>query len=105
MSVEAMLVQLQTSKARVRSPDGSFLIVAGTNSERYGYAGSLALTLGQVTNYAASGFEIGGYALTNHAVECVIRESLAEIRSLKSKVKVLEQKLQAISDVLKGDMK
>ena len=100
-----MLVQLQALKARVRRTDGNFLIVTGTNNERIGYTGSLALTLGQVTNYAASGFEISGYALTNHAVDCVIRESLGEIRSLKSKVKVLEQKLQAISDVLKGDVK
>ena len=105
MSVENTLVQLQALKCRVRSADGNFLIVTGTNSERCGYTGSLALTLGQVTNYAASGFEISGYTLTNHAVDCVIRESLGEIRSLKSKVKVLEQKLQAISDVLKGDVK
>ena len=36
---------------------------------------------------------------------CEYAGSLGEIRSLKSKVKVLEQKLQAISDVLKGDVK
>ena len=41
---------------------------------------------------------------TNHK-RCAYAGSLAEIRSLKSKVKVLEQKLQAISDVLKGDVK
>ena len=105
MNTEAMLMQLQALKASVRSADGNFLIVTQTNSERCEYVSSLALTLGQVTNYAASGFQLSGYALTNHAVDCVIRESLGEIRSLKSKVKVLEQKLQAISDVLKGDVK
>ena len=35
---------------------------------------------------------------------CEYAGSLGEILSLKSKVKVLEQKLQAISDVLKGDL-
>lgn len=105
MSTEAMLMQLQALNARVRSADGNFLIVTQTNSERCEYAGSLTLTLGQVANYTARGFQISGYTLTNHAVDCVIRESLGEILSLKWKVKVLEQKLQAISDVLKGDVK
>ena len=41
---------------------------------------------------------------TNHE-RCAYAGSLVVIRSLKSKVKVLEQKLQAISDVLKGDVK
>ena len=36
---------------------------------------------------------------------CGYAGSLGETLSLKSKVKVLEQKLQAISDVLKGDVK
>ena len=36
---------------------------------------------------------------------CEYAESLGETLSLKSKVKVLEQKLQAISDVLKGGVK
>ena len=40
-----------------------------------------------------------------HHERCAYAGSLGEILSLKSKVKVLEQKLQAISDVLKGDVK
>ena len=48
---------------------------------------------------------VNGEPPYHHAVDCVIRESLGEICSLKSNVKVLEQKLQAISDVLKGDVK
>lgn len=41
---------------------------------------------------------------TNHE-RCAYAGSLGEILSLKSKVKVLEQKLQAIGAVLKGDVK
>lgn len=41
---------------------------------------------------------------TNHE-RCEYAGSLGETLSLKSKVRVLEQKLQAISDVLKGDVK
>ena len=36
---------------------------------------------------------------------CAYAGSLGEILSLKSKVNVLEQKLQAVNDVLKGDVK
>lgn len=63
-----------------------------------------ARSLDSVERGHVRGITIEELSFSTGAVMKVAGDSLAEIRSLKSKVKVLEQKLQAISDVLKGDV-
>lgn len=97
MSVVKLLRNLQDVRSRVRV-DATTVLTIGSRASSF----SDKLTLQQIANDHARGRTFFGYKITESAMEDVIDLSLSEIENLQLKVKALEQKLQAIDDVLKG---
>ena len=78
------------------------LLICGSRQEIDEVGDDCTISLDGVEVGCAMGRIIGAYAITPLAVEKIVHLSLSEIQELKLKVKTLEQKLQAIDDVLKG---
>lgn len=97
MSVVKLLRNLQDVRSRVRINADTVLTIGSLASSF-----SDKLTLRQVANDCARNRAFFDYKITESAMEDVIDMSLSEIENLQLKVKTLEQKLQAIDDILKG---
>lgn len=101
--VEKLLNRLVGLKSHVRGSGCVFLNVC-TNVNEVTLGGDMnviSMSLSGVSEGHYRGMPLIGYQLAPQAVDYVIQESLKEVQSLKSKVKQLEQQLQAIDNVLK----